>query len=366
MAIAILRGPYGPASARVRDETGETAPRTYLFDEQFAPRYDESILRPEGDGPLSRRMPPWLRLALEVQRRQDEYDVVVTWGDRLSLALMGVQALAGAPKPHIAMMYWFSKANVRLPMRAFGSSLHAIVTWSSVQRAYAVQELGFRAEKVHLVKHFVDHRYWASEPGATDLIVAAGKEMRDYPTLLEALRGTNLPCHIATDHVRIPRLLGLRHARVSAARLLKVGGPVTLRPMSVTEMRRLYARARFVVVPLRPSDTDNGVNVILEAMAMGKPVICSRTRGQVDVIEDGVTGLFVPVGDAAALRAAMLSLWNDPARAREMGARARAHVVQHHTLEQFCESVTGAVRAAVGAPREPSPVGSTSQTSRVA
>ena len=56
---------------------------------------------------------------------------------------------------------------------------------------------------------------------------------------------------------------------------------------------------------------------------MGKPVICSRTRGQVDVIEEGVTGLFVPVGDEKALRAAMLELWHDPARARDGASRAR-------------------------------------------
>jgi len=66
------------------------------------------------------------------------------------------------------------------------------------------------------------------------------------------------------------------------------------------ELRDLYARSRFVVAPLVPSESDNGVTVILEAMVMGKPVVCSRTRGQVDVVQDGVTGIYVP-GDAVAV-----------------------------------------------------------------
>src|ERR1019366_5413789 len=133
-----------------------------------------------------------------------------------------------------------------------------------------------------------------------------------------ALRGTDLQCHIAADHVRVDRFGFAR--RVRTDRFSRMAGQsVTIGRRTTTDLRELYARSRFVVVPLQRSDTDNGVTVILEAMAMGKPVICSRTRGQVDVINDGVTGLFVPVGDVKALRAAMLELWNDPDRASEMG-----------------------------------------------
>ena len=117
--------------------------------------------------------------------------------------------------------------------------------------------------------------------------------------------------------------------------------------MPLIELRNLYARSRFVVVPLRLSDTDNGVTVILEAMAMGKPVICSRTRGQVDVVEEGVTGLYVPVGDPQALRKAILELWNDPLRAQQMGRNARAHVEKYHTLEKFTATTRSAAEASL-------------------
>jgi glycosyltransferase involved in cell wall biosynthesis len=142
------------------------------------------------------------------------------------------------------------------------------------------------------------------------------------------------------------RLLNDRRVAISDI-VAQADTHITKGRMPLTELRDLYARSRFVVVPLMPSDTDNGVTVILEAMAMGKPVICSRTRGQVDVVEEGVTGLYVPVGDAAAMRAAILSLWNEPLRAQEMGRNARALVEKHHTLERFTATARSAAEAAL-------------------
>jgi glycosyltransferase involved in cell wall biosynthesis len=329
-----------------RDPTGQRFPRTYLFDDLFAQRYDECILEPETHGSIARAMPRWARLAQEVQQRRDDYDVIVTWSERVTLSLMTLQSLQQTGKPHIAMMYWFSRPAVRFPMLAFAQSLRAIVTWSSAQRRYAIEHLGIAPEKIYLIKHFVDQLFFSPRERELDTICSAGAEMRDYPTLLEALRGTDLPCHIASDHVRVDTLGFAR--RIAVDRFAGLAGEnVTLGRKSLTELRELYARSHFVVVPLQESDTDNGISVILEAMAMGKPVICSRTEGQVDVIEEGVTGLFVPVGDARALRDAMLELWHDPARARAMGQAARQYVEKHHSLDKFCRDAKGAIDASL-------------------
>ena len=70
-------------------------------------------------------------------------------------------------------------------------------------------------------------------------------------------------------------------------------------------------------------------------MAMGKAVVCTRTKGQVELIEEGKTGIFVPQGNPRALREAILHLWSHPDEAERMGNEARKHVEKHHTLEQF-------------------------------
>jgi glycosyltransferase involved in cell wall biosynthesis len=247
------------------------------------------------------------------------------------------------------MMGQFAKPNIQIPLRLFGRSLHAVVTWTSVQRRYLIERLGFPSERVYLVRHFVDQLFYSPRAAEEDTICSVGAEMRDYPTLIEAMRGTDLRCHIAADHVRIPHRIRLvADRRVPADKLsVPVDAKITIGRKTLPQLRDLYARSRFVVVPLVPSESDNGVTVILEAMAMGKAVICSRTHGQVDVIQDGVTGVYVPAGNPAALREAMLSLWNEPQKAHAMGARARAYVEQHHTLDQFALNVRAAAEASL-------------------
>jgi glycosyltransferase involved in cell wall biosynthesis len=105
--------------------------------------------------------------------------------------------------------------------------------------------------------------------------------------------------------------------------------------MDFEELRRLYDRSRFVVIPLMETDTDNGTTSILEAMATGNAVICSRVHGQRDVLRDGETGIFVPPRDPRALRDAIEHLWNNPDKAREMGNRAREYIERHHTLDAW-------------------------------
>src|SRR5260370_2769308 len=75
--------------------------------------------------------------------------------------------------------------------------------------------------------------------------------------------------------------------------------------------------------------------VFLEAMAHGKPVIGGAHGGTPDVVEDGVTGLLVPHGDAALLSSALESLLTDPSRACAMGARGRERVQAAYTFERF-------------------------------
>jgi glycosyltransferase involved in cell wall biosynthesis len=345
IALAVARGSNAGAP-KLRDPSGATVPRAYLFDEAFALSWDESILNRADSSAM---VPAWWRLAREIQRRDAEYDAVVTWGEKLSLAMLVQQQLASGSKPHIAMMYQFEKPNIRLPLNLLQKNLHSVVTWSSVQRRALIERIGFPAERVYLIRHYVDQVFYSPRPSEEDMICAVGAEMRDYATLLEALRGTDVRCHIATDHVRIPgrfRLLNDRRVPISNV-TARADTHITKGRMPLTELRNLYARSRFVVVPLLPSDTDNGITVILEAMAMGKPVICSRTRGQVDVIQEGVTGLYVPIGDAAALRTAILSLWNEPLRAQQMGRNARALVEKHHTLEKFTSTARSAAEASL-------------------
>lgn len=77
-------------------------------------------------------------------------------------------------------------------------------------------------------------------------------------------------------------------------------------------------------VVVLPSHGPEGLpRILMECAALGKPVVATRIRGCVEVVEEGETGLLVPVGDAPALAEAIGQLLQDPERAAEMGRRAR-------------------------------------------
>jgi len=166
--------------------------------------------------------------------------------------------------------------------------------------------------------------------------------MRDYPTLIEAIRPLSIPCHIAAGAVTTGASnpwLRLDGRELPAS--LSVG------TKSPDALRALYQQSRFVVIPLIPSDTDNGITAALEAFAMGKAVICTDTPGQVGVLEDGVNCLRVPPRNPQALREAILRLWGDPALCVEMGKAGRELVERRHNIEQWVAGVGAAVASAI-------------------
>ena len=65
-------------------------------------------------------------------------------------------------------------------------------------------------------------------------------------------------------------------------------------------------------------------NVLLEALAMGVPVVSSRLAGTPEVVHDGTTGLLVEPGDVQGLADAIAQLGADRERCRQMGDAGRS------------------------------------------
>ncbi len=78
-------------------------------------------------------------------------------------------------------------------------------------------------------------------------------------------------------------------------------------------------------------------NTVLEAMASGLPVIASATGGNLELIEDAVTGSLVPPGDSAALAQALRRYVEDEALRRSHGAAARARAESLYSLSGMME-----------------------------
>lgn len=92
-----------------------------------------------------------------------------------------------------------------------------------------------------------------------------------------------------------------------------------------------------------------------EAMAMGKPVVCSRAGGNAELVVDGVTGRLVEPGSAAAAAAGIIELLRDPALAQDWGRAGRRRVEERFSsvarigrLESLYLEVLATCRSASG------------------
>lgn len=90
--------------------------------------------------------------------------------------------------------------------------------------------------------------------------------------------------------------------------------------------QHLLKRILEMNVVVLPSVSEGASVAILEAMALGKPVVASSSGGNPEFIKDRVTGLLVPPKNPQRLAEALLSLLKDKKKAEEMGKRGRERV----------------------------------------
>jgi glycosyltransferase involved in cell wall biosynthesis len=93
----------------------------------------------------------------------------------------------------------------------------------------------------------------------------------------------------------------------------------------VPDIREYLAIADVFVLP---SLREGMPQSVLEAMAMGKPVVATNIRGCREEVVDGVTGHLVPVRQPEALAEALGRILSSPETARQMGEAGRRRVVE--------------------------------------
>jgi hypothetical protein len=264
-------------------------------------------------------------------------DVIVSTTDGNTLPLLALKKFGLLKPPVIAITQGLFESVDRLSRRPWGAAgircLDALLGQASslvvlgegdereVRRVFQRAAL----PPITSICFGADEEFWhPSEAPSDGAILSVGTDqLRDYPTLLKA--APDLPVRIVTRQCLPPELLG----------------PQTVVDGGVDDpgLRTLYQRTPFVVIPVRDQPRDSGHSATVQAMACGKAVILSDTAGLWDrqLLRDGETCLLVPPENPAALREAMLRLWNDPTEAARIGLAARELVEKHWTARQFGE-----------------------------
>ena len=163
------------------------------------------------------------------------------------------------------------------------------------------------------------------EPSRPTLGIIARR--KDQEVVIRALGRVSTPVRLVMvgliPDTRLSRLLVRLPARHAVAML-----PFT------TELRPLYELLNLVLLPSRMEGLSQS---LLEAMALGKPVVASAAGGNLDLIRDGVNGRLVPPRDRGAWARVIEELLSSPAGAERLGEAARYTAREEYTLERTVE-----------------------------
>lgn len=217
-------------------------------------------------------------------------------------------------------------------------------TEANRQALAAIAPLAALHRMYHGVDHTLFHPRQRRLAGQVPLIVSVGRlrAKKGLDVLVDACatlraRGVPFACEIVGYGEEQPRLQAQIDHLGLQAQVQLVG------KLAREQVIDRYARAAVYVQPSRiaaDGDRDGIPNVLLEAMAMGLPVVATRVSGIPELVEDGHNGLLVDADDPAALAEAIASVFEQPVRCQALGCQARQTVTtsfdNDHNLRLLC------------------------------
>lgn len=281
-------------------------------------------------------------LATNALTEQAKFDAFVATGEDvgLPLALTSWVNRGRTPVYIITHGSFFGSPRFRLLMFVLrrNERVHYLCLSKAVRRDL-IERFGVRPSHAHNTGYGVDTGFFRPPAAAltAPVIVSAGTANRDYGTLIRAAAPLRVPIRIAADSAWFPTQVDVGSQLPAEVEIRSYG--------NYQRLRELYASASLVVVPLHPAKHACGYAVIAEAMAMGKPVIATRTDVHSDFIIDGETGFYVEPGDVEGLQDRISYLLANPDIAGRMGQAARQRMETLFSVESYCERIERVIQS---------------------
>jgi glycosyltransferase involved in cell wall biosynthesis len=297
---------------------------TYLYD--LLPEALRDILRRTSFGQMIEGI-----FALILSRR---FDATITVGTNVTFAYGLVNRLFCLRRCQVAKELYFDETSLASPfkrrlMRWALRRVGVIISNSQGEIPYMMDLLGLSREQFEFIPWATTFEIPEQPEKGTEYIFAGGRSFRDWVTLFEAVAGTGLRTVVVAAAIDV----------VSESVPQEVE---LLVDIPYAEYVKLLRSARIVVVPVAPTFRSVGQIALLDAMALGKPVIATRALGIVDYVENRVSGLLYESGQAANLKEMLLMLYQDEALQESLGRAA-----QQQVREKFNSSTYSRVMARV-------------------
>lgn len=293
-----------------------------------------------------------LLLAWVCFQLRHRYRVIFTDGEQIGipLAILLKFFSFGARAEHHMIVHILSvgKKMLFFDWLHIQSHVDYFFVYSTWQKEFIEERWNVPGCRVVFTPFMVDENFFSPEEagGAGNLLglqdekrpilSAVGLEFRDYPTLLDAVKGLDILVVVAAGSPW--------SKRSDSTEGQEIPDNVIIHRFTQYELRDLYALSDFFVMPLYNVNFQAGVTALLEAMSMEKAVICSRTPGQTDVVVEGETGLYVAPEKPEELRAAIMRLLDHPEEAERLGQNGRFRILSEMSLTRYVDRLSHFVR----------------------
>ncbi len=201
-------------------------------------------------------------------------------------------------------------------------------------------ELGFNKE-INFLPNFINIKEYTPkfEPGKKSICYFGRlSEEKGLFTLLEAIKNIDIRLKIIGEGQLEERL----KAKVKNDKINNID---FLGYKTDNNLSKEIKDSMFIVIP--SECYENNPRSILEAFALGKPVIGSKSGGIPELVNHGNTGLIFEPGNFADLRNKIIRLINDPDRIKEMGINARKFVEEMYNPEDHYQKLIKIYRDAI-------------------
>jgi glycosyltransferase involved in cell wall biosynthesis len=273
-------------------------------------------------------------VALKVICIRSKYDAIVVDGGLVGNWVSWIQSIVHFGKKPTIMIdcLWAIqtsplKQKLKIALHRLSScSVDKFVVWARHEKDDFSRIFGIQAEKFNFIPYHTTLYNFTFEIKDDGYVFAGGNSDRDYRTLIEAMRGLDIPLFIASSDERL-------------FEGLVMPPNVTVKSISDLEFREKMAAARITVVPIKKGLLRSpGQQTILNSMAMGKPTIVVGPRDAEDYITDGVTGVVVEYEDVKALKNAIVKLYYDE-EVRHHISRKSAEVASEMDFEKCFRAI---------------------------
>jgi glycosyltransferase involved in cell wall biosynthesis len=223
---------------------------------------------------------------------------------------------------------------------------HTVVTYSTIEAERLREWIDGDSPPVVFVPFGVDLEAFRPMNGREpkiDVVSVGADPQRDFDLLIDvAARRSGLTFRIVATPEHL-RALGALPPNVDVE---------TNVPLET--VRERLAQARAVALPVRANSYSGATTTLLQAMAMAKPVVVSRTQAIAEgyELEDGVNCRLVPPGDADSFERALLETLSGADAAVSLGIRARKTVERSFSWERYTGAIREILAAASGAPQQ--------------